>query len=241
MEPITGRRFLRSNWELQVESDQSRGVELPARQKPVPDGARIVELPRPEFAGFSPVTVSQALAARRSRRHYTTESVSLAELAFLLFATMGVQKELQRGSLRPYPSAGARHAFELYVAAFRVDGVDQGLYRYLAFDHRLCLVDSREDLRAASETALLDQGWSSAATFFWTAVPYRMEWRYTVKSPKLIALDAGHSCQNLYLACEAIGCGMCAIGAYDQDLCDRLLGVDGEDELTVYAAVMGRV
>ncbi len=60
-------------------------------------------------------------------------------------------------------------------------------------------------------------------------------------SHKLIALDAGHSCQNLYLACEAVGCGTCAIGAYDQEKCDKLLGVDGVDELTVYAAPIGKV
>ena len=59
-------------------------------------------------------------------------------------------------------------------------------------------------------------------------------------SAKLIALDAGHSCQNVYLACEAVGCGTCAIGAYDQKLCDALLGVDGVHELTVYAAPVGK-
>jgi nitroreductase len=44
---------------------------------------------------------------------------------------------------------------------------------------------------------------------------------------KVIALDAGHVCQNLYLACEAIGAGTCAIAAYNQTLVDVLLGVDG--------------
>lgn len=241
MEPITGRGILRSNWEVEVVSDQSKGVELPERQKPAPEGATLVELPDIDFAGFSSVTLSQALAGRRSRRQFSEESISLEELTFLLFAAMGVQKELRKASLRPYPSAGARHAFELYVAVFRVGNLDPGLYRYMAFESSLCLVDSRDDLRAASEAALLDQGWNSAVTLFWTAVPYRMEWRYTVKSPKLIALDAGHSCQNLYLACEAIGCGTCAVGAYDQALCDSLLGIDGEDELTVYAAPVGKV
>ena len=163
------------------------------------------------------------------------------ELSFLLFASQGVQKELKQASLRPPASAGARHPFELYVAVFRVDGLSPGLYRYLPFDHQLCHVSDREDLRAASDDALMGQGWNSAITLFWTAVPYRTEWRYTIASPKLIALDAGHSCQNLYLACEAIGCGTCAIGAYDQAKCDALLGVDGNDELTVYAAPIGKV
>jgi nitroreductase len=57
----------------------------------------------------------------------------------------------------------------------------------------------------------------------------------------VIALDAGHVCQNLYLACEAIGAGTCAIAAYNQDLADELLGVDGDEEFTVYIAPVGKV
>jgi len=57
---------------------------------------------------------------------------------------------------------------------------------------------------------------------------------------KVIAIDAGHVGQNLYLACESLGAGTCAIGAYDQDACDRLLGVDGKEEFTVYLAPVGK-
>jgi len=77
--------------------------------------------------------------------------------------------------------------------------------------------------------------------FIWTAVPYRTEWRYGPVSPKLVALDAGHACQNLYLAVEAIGAGTCAIGAYDQELSDAMCGVDGRDEFVVYMAPVGRL
>ena len=54
-------------------------------------------------------------------------------------------------------------------------------------------------------------------------------------------MDAGHVCQNLYLAAEAIKAGTCAIAAYDQSLMDNLLRVDGEDEFTVYLAPVGKV
>ena len=78
-------------------------------------------------------------------------------------------------------------------------------------------------------------------TFFWTALPARSEWRYAEASYKVIALDAGHLCQNLYLACEAVGAGTCAIAAYDQQLADDLLGVDGDDEFTIYLAPVGKL
>jgi len=80
----------------------------------------------------------------------------------------------------------------------------------------------------------------AAATFFWTAIPARMEWRYSLAAHKVIAIDVGHVCQNLYLACTALNAGTCAIAAYDQESCDRLLGVDGKEEFTVYIAPVGK-
>ncbi len=67
-----------------------------------------------------------------------------------------------------------------------------------------------------------------------------MEWRYGEAAHKVIALDAGHVCQNFYLAAESIGCGACAIAAYDQQLSDNLVEVDGKDEFIVYMATVAK-
>jgi SagB-type dehydrogenase family enzyme len=67
-----------------------------------------------------------------------------------------------------------------------------------------------------------------------------MEWRYDRAAHKVIAIDAGHVVQNIYLAATALGAGACAIAAYDQEASDRLLGVDGEEEFTVYIAAAGK-
>jgi len=64
-----------------------------------------------------------------------------------------------------------------------------------------------------------------------------MEWRYGPAAHRVLPLDAGHVCQNLYLAAEAIGAGVCAVGAYDQQALDRLLRLDGEEE---FRALPGR-
>ena len=82
--------------------------------------------------------------------------------------------------------------------------------------------------------------------FVWSAIPYRCEWRYGLKAAKYILLDAGHVCENLYLAAENIGLGVCAVGAYDQELLDELLGfmpgpsADPEYECAVYVAAAGK-
>jgi SagB-type dehydrogenase family enzyme len=97
---------------------------------------------------------------------------------------------------------------------------------------------SKKVTRACLKQAFVGKG---AVFFVWTALPYRAEWRYSVVAHKMIALDAGHSCQNLYLAGEAIGAGVCAIGAYNQNELDALLEVDGKEEFAVYAGVIGKV
>ena len=55
----------------------------------------------------------------------------------------------------------------------------------------------------------------------------------------MIAIEAGHVCQNLYLATEAIGAGTCAILGYHQPALDALLELDGIDAFAVYLAPVG--
>ena len=140
------------------------------------------------------------------------------------------------------PSGGARHPFETYLLVNRVEGIDPGLYRYLPLEHKVYLVDADTELAERVNEACYGQYVKdSAVVFIWTVIPYRTEWRYSILSPKIIAQDSGHLCQNLYLASEAIGGGTCAIGAYDQDRIDPILGVDGEKEFTIYMAPVGKV
>jgi SagB-type dehydrogenase family enzyme len=106
-------------------------------------------------------------------------------------------------------------------------------------EHKLYLVRTESEIADA-----VPDRWylvNCAVVFIWTVVPYRTEWRYNILSHKPIALDAGHVCQNLYLACEAIGAGTCAVGAYYQQEMDTLVGVDGHDEFTIYVAPVGNV
>ena len=73
-----------------------------------------------------------------------------------------------------------------------------------------------------------------------SVVPYRSEWRSGKASYKLSAIDIGHYCQNAYLGVEALNLGCCAIASYNQKMCDDFLGVDGEEEYTVYIISAGR-
>ncbi|HWP68944.1 MAG TPA: SagB/ThcOx family dehydrogenase, partial [Rectinemataceae bacterium] len=186
-----------------------------------------------------PETLHSFLKNRKSRRIFEITTISIAELSYLLWSCEGVRENKGKYSFRTTPSGGARHPLDLYVFARRVEGLKPGLYRYLPLEHSLVLEREGDDSDAL-HTALMGQLGNSSCVVMWAAVPYRSEWRYGKAADKLVALDAGHSCQNLYLACEALKLGTCAIGAYDQKKLDEYLGLDGEDMFAMYAAPIGR-
>lgn len=243
------RGFLKDDLRLLIDfsrSDQNRGVAPPPVQKPPRPGQTVVHLP-PEPAGTfaGRMDLAQALAGRKSHRAWRDEPVSREELGFLLWAVQGVRRKGGAASVfRTVPSAGCRHALETYVAVRDCPGLGAGLYRYLPLDHALVLErEAGPDFSAALHEAVLMQSFVVRAplTFIWTTIPYRMEWRYLEAAHKVIALDAGHACQNLYLAVQAVGCGTCAVAAYHQRAMDEFLGVDGEDEFALYLAPAGKV
>lgn len=243
----SGRYFLTDRIREEVNfrtSAQNRGVCPPPVQKPAPPDSMIIPLPGQEIWALPPCDLRTAIASRQSHRQFTADPLSLEELAFLLWATQGVRGVIHEAAvLRTVPSAGCRHPFETYLAVMHVTGLQRGIYRYLPLDHSLVFVREIAQLPAHLTAATHGQRFAgqAAVTFIWTVIPKRTEWRYAEASYKVIALDAGHVCQNLYLACEAISAGTCAIAAYNQNLADALLGVDGDEEFSIYIAPVGKV
>lgn len=231
----------------EMETDMMKGLPIPPIEKPCPKDVERIDLPAHEACReLSQTPLVDAIANRESRRTFSDEPLSLRELAFLLWATQGVRGLIRDGlvTLRYVPSGGGMHPFETYVAALRVEGLEPGLYRYLAIDHKLLpLPGVWDDLPCRLTAASNGQPYvgKAAAVFAWTVRPYRTEYRYGDDSLKDILISVGHICQNLYLACEAVGLGTCATVAYQQDLLDELLGVDGHDEISLYLAPVGRV
>ncbi len=241
------RYFLKDSIRQEIDfsqTPQARGYAPPPLEKPFdPNAKRLDLVPPGKWPAIRSVALEAAIARRESRREYTRDPLTLEELSFLLWATQGIRARLNSGTaLRTVPSAGARHAIETYLVVFRITDLEEGVYRYLPVEHQLLWEFSEPDLRSKLIDAVLNQRFvgEAAVVFVWTTIPYRAEWRYHLAAHKAIALDAGHVCQNLYLACEAIEAGTCAVAAYHQEKMDRLLRVDGEDEFVIYLAPVGK-
>jgi len=243
----TNRYFLKDSLRLAINfslTDQNKGLPPPPLQKPYSVDKSLISLPTitSDFQ-FANNSIFDVIRNRKSRRAFSDQPLALEELSFLLWATQGIRQQGDAyNALRTVPSAGCRHAFETYLVVSNIHNLAPGIYRYLPIEHSLIFELEIESTEAVVSEATLNQSFVGKApvTFIWSCIPYRMEWRYDLCAHRLIAIDIGHVCQNLYLACEAIRAGTCAIGAFHQEKMDQLIGVDGIDEFVIYLAPVGK-
>ncbi|MFP4078354.1 MAG: SagB/ThcOx family dehydrogenase [Candidatus Izemoplasmataceae bacterium] len=224
---------------------QKEGAPQPHLELPYDESdGEIIPLKAERKINLDAKDLREALIGRKTHRTYAHKPITLDELTYALYMTQGVKKVVKdKVTFRTVPSAGARHAFETILLVNNVDGLERGLYRYLALEHKLQRLEASLDITQKVRRACLKQPQIEEAgvVFLWIADTYRMTYRYGERGYRYIFLDAGHVAENLYLVAEQIGCGVCAIAAYDDDRLNTLLGLDGEAQFTAYVASLGKL
>ncbi len=245
------REFLKTDFKVLkgIKTGAAKGEPQPLAEKPAEEGAKLISLPAPEKSVLIKENVFDCIGDRKSVRTYTDEDITIEELSYLLWATQGVRGQNANGKyMRTVPSAGATNTFETYLFIKHVTGLEQGIYRYQPFEHRLVFLKPVEDItKMIDEMTMAERqpflpyfAGKASVIFAWSTIPYRSEWKFDIQAHKKILIDVGHVCQNLYVAGESIEAGVCAIGIYDQEMMDELLGLDGDEELVIYLASVGR-
>lgn len=82
-----------------------------------------------DFSGQS-LFFSDLLRSRRSVRSFSQKPVELSDLAFLLWASTGIQRKENGYEFRTVPSAGALYPIETYILANNVVDLEKGIYHY---------------------------------------------------------------------------------------------------------------
>ncbi|MGE5484000.1 MAG: SagB/ThcOx family dehydrogenase, partial [Ignavibacteriales bacterium] len=178
------------------------------------DMGESIKLPEPAVLGGFPIW--ETLKKRRTIRHYAEEPLALSVVSQLLWASSGVSGATS--ALRTAPSAGGKHPATMMFVAYRVTGLEPGIYRYHPVEHSLELVKAGEFGESLAGACSGQRQLSSApAVFAWNVEAERTTGRYGDRGKRYILLDLGHACQNLYLAAAALGLGCCAIGAYSDE------------------------
>lgn len=205
--------------------------------KTYPQAEKIV-LPKPVPAAGADLW--QVLLQRRSCRRYSGSSIGMEDLALLLWACQGSTARSGSYLLRTAPSAGALYPLETYVAVRRTEELEEGLYHFDVAGFQLEKLRCEAVGEELAEAALGQRFIAAAAvTFVWTAVFRRNMCKYGHRGMRYIAMDAGHACQNLLLAAEALGRGACPVAAFFDEEINRVLAVDGEEESALYLCAVG--
>ena len=208
---------------------------------PVGENTPTVDLPPPTTDGT--VSVEATIADRRSRRTYTDEPLSKADLGQLLWAAQGITAPHPDGvDFRTAPSAGATYPLEVFVVVGNpgVEGVASGVYHHQRHAHRL---EQRRagDFQGSLQAAGLDQDWigDAAIDLVVTAIDARTTDRYGRRGrDRYVPMEAGHVGENLYLQAEARDLATVAIGAFRDGAVRDLLGVS-EDHRPLYIFPVG--
>jgi len=182
----------------------------------------------------------QVLQQRRSSRRYCGTPLTVHEISLLLWASQGVTGRAGNWLLRTAPSAGALYPIETYVVMDKASGLDAGLYHFNVADFALeSLLQSRVAKDIAAACLMQHFMAEASALFAWSAVLRRNMAKYGHRGLRYICMDAGHICQNLLLAAEALGRKACPVAAFFDDELNRILGLDGEEETVLYLAAVG--
>jgi SagB-type dehydrogenase family enzyme len=200
--------------------DQRPGVDLPREP-----------LPRARFGDL--------VCRRRSEIDDGRQPLRSTDLATVLGASYLAVERPDAGSRRPVPSAGALYPLEVYAIALAVAGLEPCAYHYNPFRHRLeslGAVADEETRAALVDPALAER---AAALIIVTAMFWRSRFKYGERGYRFALLEAGHLAQNALLAATALGLAALPVGGFYDRLVDRLVGVDGLDEATVYVLALG--
>jgi SagB-type dehydrogenase family enzyme len=211
-----------------------------------------------EFAAAPAPAISplvKLLGDRHSTREFDNQRpITLAELARFLYSSARVLSTsiipvdagggpMVEYAMRPYPSAGAEYALELYLAVDKCEGLARGFYHYDAGGHALMPISaSARELDALLAGAEFAMGAPAAPQILITVAARfgRVSWKYSSLAYALILKDVGVLMQTFYLMATDMELGGCAIGIANIDLFAKMTGIEFHVEGPVGQFAIGR-
>jgi putative peptide maturation dehydrogenase len=232
-----------------VQNMKDSGTETAVQMRevlgaPPTEAARRVDvtaqLPLPRAAA----TEFDRLLARRvtCRNFDPTRALPFALFAQLLQRVFAAQAEVRVSAdtvflKKNVPSGGGLHPIECYLIVQNVEGVAPGLYHYQAVEHALEPLPvpagrtwAEGGLRTFVQDMLAQQHWFADAHVVVLLSPRfdRTFWKYRqhAKGYRVVALEAGHLSQALYLSATDAGLGAFITGAINEKELEAAFSLD---------------
>ena len=213
--------------------------------------ADLIQLPNPRYD--SGTSVEKAMNSRRSVRSYADEPLSLSDISQMLWAAQGITKRTDtlpskwnpkyewQGGYRTAPSAGALYAMEVYVLAGKVNGLSNGVYRYLPKTHSLKRVFGEDKRTEVYKVALQQSSIKDApAVLVMAGVYERASYKYGDRAERYVHMETGFVGENVYLQAAALGIGTVMIGAFQDEGVKTVLALP-KDEFPLAIMPLGKI
>ncbi|WP_456419901.1 SagB/ThcOx family dehydrogenase [Methanocaldococcus infernus] len=183
-----------------------------------------MEIQLPEIVN---VKLEDVLLKRRSVREYLGAPLTIRELSHILFAAYGITNE---EGFKTVPSAGATYPLNIYVNVKDVEGIPEGIYKYIPERHSILRASERELSYELAVAALRQMFIATAPIVLIIAAKFeRTTSVYGERGYRYVHMEVGHVAQNVYLMATSLGLGTVSIGAFiDSEVEEILKGiVDG--------------
>jgi SagB-type dehydrogenase family enzyme len=190
------------------------------RAEPAPTGTGEIKLPPP---ASSKLGFGEVARKRRSALDFLggAQSMSFPQLSAILSTT-------------------SPNFIQLYLYVHRVDGLDQGVYRYWPERAELEEIKSGDQRVAAAGLSLgQDLAGNACVAFSMIGDLDRAVRAHGDRGYRYVHFEAGAIGQRLYLAAEALGLGATGIGAFFDDEVHRYLNLTPEQGQVVYHFAIG--
>lgn len=185
------------------------------------------------------LSLEECLAKRRSCRYFADKPLVLGQVSQILWAAQGISD--MRRDFRTAPSAGATYPLQLFLIAGKggVEGLEAGLYQYIPPPHALKLLRGGEFREELSRHALNQRFIArSPVSLVLCAIYERTSWHYGQRARRYVHMEIGHAGQNIYLQAEALGLASVAVGAFNDEMVGKLLGLE-KDVSPLYIMPLG--
>lgn len=179
------------------------------------------------------------LVNRVSTRDYTKKNVLLEDLSLILKLSNGLNT-IDENRYRYIPSAGGRFPIEIYIVELEGSSLKKGVYHYNVKEDTLEFLKAGDYRQELFEYSSNQECVLTCSNLIIMSCNFeRTQEKYGERGYRYILMDAGHICQNMYLTATYLNLGFVAIGGFNDNEINKLVGIDGVDETTLYLGCLG--
>ncbi len=192
----------------------------------------------------------KTILSRKTNYNLSRINLNHMDISTLLLNSYFVkEKDENLNTYRSTPSAGKRHASEIFFHYSSKDDkkennlsdFKQGLYYYNPVNEEIRHILNKNCSEELSTMLVQNELVNKTMLhIFVTSVFSRLTSKYDDRGYRFLLIEAGHIAQNINLVATAMGLSCINIGGFYEEPVNHFLEIDGTNHSTVYMILIGK-